>query len=194
MRGVDYQQDHGEDLYRRSLYTFWKRTAAPPVMMNFDAAGRESCVVREARTNTPLQALNLMNDVTFLEAARFRAAHDEGGRRGRCRAPSYGFRLALARAPQPKEMEILLDSLRFHRDRFATNPQDAEALLKQGDSPSDPTLNARELAAYASSREPDFEYRRNDHQGVDYGPSQITRRYFFIAVRPGSASRRWHRC
>ena len=71
MDDVSYNQGKGADLYRRSLYTFWKRTVAPPMMANFDSAMRESCVVRETRTNTPLQALNLMNDVTFLEAARF---------------------------------------------------------------------------------------------------------------------------
>src|SRR5207249_4638505 len=66
----DYVQDHGEGLYRRSMYTFWKRTVAPPAMMAFDAAGRETCIVRETRTNTPLHALVLMNNVTFVEAAR----------------------------------------------------------------------------------------------------------------------------
>src|SRR5262249_32753503 len=66
----DYVQDHGADLYRRSLYTYFKRTVAPPTMLTFDAAGREACVVRETRTNTPLQALALMNEVTFVEAAR----------------------------------------------------------------------------------------------------------------------------
>ena len=151
MQGLDYEQDHGENLYRRSLYTFWKRTSAPPEMMNFDAAGRESCVVRETRTDTPLQALNLMNDVTFLEAARFIGQRmlKEGGADDAARL-SLGFRLVLARAPSAKETEILLDSLRYHRDRFATHPGDAEALLKQGESPSDPALNARELASYAS--------------------------------------------
>ena len=71
MQDMHYIQSKGPDLYRRGLYTFWKRTIPPPMMMNFDSANREACVVRETRTNTPLQALNLMNDVTFVEAARF---------------------------------------------------------------------------------------------------------------------------
>jgi len=151
MQGLDYIQDHGESLYRRSMYTFWKRTSAPPEMMNFDAAGRESCVVRENRTNTPLQALNLMNDVTFLEAARFIGQRmlKEGGPDDAARL-RYGFWLLLARAPTPKEMEVLADSLRFHRDRFATRPEDAEEFLKQGESKTDAALNQRELASYAS--------------------------------------------
>ena len=151
MQDMDYTQDHGEALYRRSLYTFWKRTSAPPELMNFDAAGREACVVREIRTNTPLQALNLMNDVTYLEAARFIGQRmlREGGSTEADRL-RYGFRLVLARQPSEKEMAILLDSLRFHRDRFATDPAAAAELLKQGERKSDPSLDARELAAYAS--------------------------------------------
>jgi hypothetical protein len=133
------------------MYTFWKRTSAPPEMMNFDAAGRESCVVRDNRTNTPLQALNLMNDVTFLEAARFIGQRmlKEGGADDAARL-RYGFRLLLARAPSEKETSVLLDSLRFHRDKFATSPQDAEALLKQGESATDSALNPRELASYTA--------------------------------------------
>src|SRR5204863_7051197 len=68
--GKGYEPDKGDGLYRRSLYTYWKRTVAPPFMMNFDSPSRETCTVRETRTNTPLQALNLMNDETFLEASR----------------------------------------------------------------------------------------------------------------------------
>ena len=71
--GADFVQDHGENLYRRSLYTFWKRTIAPPSMMTFDASAREACCVRETRTNTPLQALALMNETAYVEAARLLA-------------------------------------------------------------------------------------------------------------------------
>ena len=102
--GEDYKPDHGEGLHRRSLYTFWKRTSPPPMMMNFDGAGRETCVVREIRTNTPLQSLNLMNDVTFLEAARGLALRmlREGGNTAEERI-AYGFRAghgASAQAPR----------------------------------------------------------------------------------------------
>ena len=101
--GDDYKPDHGDALHRRSLYTFWKRTAPPPMMMNFDAAGRETCVVRELRTNTPLQSLNLMNDVTFLEAARKMAERmmREGGSTPAERI-GYGFELATARRPEQR--------------------------------------------------------------------------------------------
>src|SRR5262249_55740791 len=97
----DYIQDHGPKLYPRSLYTYFKRTVAPPTMLTFDAAGRETCVVRESRTNTPLQALTLMNEVTFVEAARVLAerAIREGGRTPEERI-AHAFRLATARKPR----------------------------------------------------------------------------------------------
>ena len=99
--GEDYQQDTGEGLYRRSLYTFWKRTVPPPSMMNFDAAGREACTVRENRTNTPLQALDLMNDPAYVEASRVLAERmmREGGATPESRI-SFAFRLATARRPR----------------------------------------------------------------------------------------------
>jgi hypothetical protein len=151
MQDMEYKQSHGEDLYRRSLYTFWKRTIAPPMMVNFDAAMRESCVVRESRTNTPLQALNLMNDVTFLEAARFLGQRmmKEGGieRDSRLR---YGFRVATGRLPSAIEEEILRGSLQYHVDYFSQKPGMARAYLQHGESPADRALDPRELAAYAA--------------------------------------------
>ncbi|MGH9628090.1 MAG: DUF1553 domain-containing protein [Bryobacteraceae bacterium] len=151
MQDTEYVQSKGEDLYRRSLYTFWKRTVAPPMLANFDSAMRESCTVRESRTNTPLQALNLMNDVTFLEAARFIGQRmlKEGGADGASRL-RYGFRLVTARAPSEEEEQVLRDSLQYHLDYFAGKEADAKTFLSQGESPSDPALNPRDLAAYAS--------------------------------------------
>lgn len=149
MQDMYYVQGKGSDLYRRSLYTFWKRTVAPPMMVNFDAANREACVVRESRTNTPLQALNLMNDVTFLEAARFIGQRMmlEGGndRLG------WGFRLVTGRAAGAKEREVLESALRYHRDYFASgDSKRAEAFLKQGESPREEKLDVREHASYAA--------------------------------------------
>jgi hypothetical protein len=151
MQDMDYVQSRGPDLYRRGLYTFWKRTIAPPMMLNFDAANREACVVREHRTNTPLQALNLMNDVTFVEAARFigQRMMKEGGATPADRL-RYGFRLVLARPPSAAEEQVLLDNLRYHLDYFASDERRAQGILRVGDSPADPALAARELAAYAS--------------------------------------------
>lgn len=150
MQDMDYVQSHGPDLYRRSIYTFWKRTIAPPMMMNFDAAHRESCVVRESRTNTPLQALNLMNDVTFLEAARVigQRMMKEGGTDPAARL-RYGFRLITSRTPKPSEEQVLLGSYHYHLDRFS-DAKKAEAFLKEGEAPADPSLDTRELAAYGA--------------------------------------------
>jgi hypothetical protein len=147
--GDDYKPDHGDALHRRSLYTFWKRTAPPPMMMNFDAAGREICVVRELRTNTPLQSLNLMNDVTYLEAARKIAERmmtaggsDPAGR------ITYGFELATARKPTAREAEVLMENFRYNRDRYQSDPSAAAKYLNQGEAKRDESLDVRELAAY----------------------------------------------
>ena len=108
-----YVQDHGADLYRRSLYTFWKRTVPPPAMVTFDAPGRETCIVREARTNTPLQALDLLNDVTYVEAARGLAERmltKRGDDRPTARLAA-AFRAATGRRPPPEELAILLAGL-----------------------------------------------------------------------------------
>jgi hypothetical protein len=149
--GDDYHPDKGEGLHRRSLYTFWKRTSPPPMMMNFDAAGRETCVVRELRTNTPLQALNLMNDVTFLEAARGLALRmlREGGATPDERI-GYGFQLATARPPKPRESEIMHASFRYYLDTFQGDPAAAVKYLSQGEAARDDSRNPSELAAYAT--------------------------------------------
>ncbi|MDX2269913.1 MAG: DUF1553 domain-containing protein [Bryobacter sp.] len=149
MQNMYYVQDHGEDLYRRSLYMFWKRTIAPPMMVNFDASTREACVVRENRTNTPLQALNLMNDVTFLEAGRKIAERmlREGGNDDEARL-RYGFHLVLGRDPQAQEIEVLRRSLSYHRDYFASDQGRVEKFLSQGEAKIAAKAEPRELAAY----------------------------------------------
>ncbi|MBL8237309.1 MAG: DUF1553 domain-containing protein [Bryobacterales bacterium] len=151
MQDFDYVQAKGPDLYRRSLYTFWKRTAAPPMMMNFDASQREACMVRENRTNTPLQALNLMNDVTFLEAARFIGQRMmlEGGA-GREERLRHGFRIVTGRAPSEKELGVLRASLAYHLDYFASHAQEREEYLSHGDTEASKAVDRGELAAYAA--------------------------------------------
>jgi len=147
--GAGYRQDHGEALYRRSLYTFWKRASPPPMMASFDSAGREACTVRETRTNTPLQALELMNDVAFVEASRALAQ-----RMMKQASPEQnidlGFRLATARFPTPHERDILMNSYRYNLDRYQTHPEAALQLLGQGETPRDTTLNPAEIAAWTN--------------------------------------------
>ncbi len=147
--GGGYPQDHGDALYRRSLYTFWKRTIAPPSMVNFDSPSRESCTVRESRTNTPLQALNLMNDVTFLEAARKLAERmiREGGSTVDARL-GFAFRLVLSRNPSPKELTLLRAAYARDAERYRSAPADADKLLEQGEAPMPRKFPRPELAAW----------------------------------------------
>ncbi|MGH9672522.1 MAG: DUF1553 domain-containing protein, partial [Bryobacteraceae bacterium] len=147
--GRGYTQDKGEALWRRSLYTFWKRTVPPPMMMTFDSPSREVCTVTAMRTNTPLQALNLMNDVTFLEAARKLAERimTEGGAEFESRL-RRGMVLALLREPDAAEAA----TLRALHDRllafYRARPLDAEAYLTQGEAPRNPALDTGALAAW----------------------------------------------
>src|SRR5205085_10415669 len=102
-----FVQSHGKDLYRRTMYTFWKRTSPPPTLVTFDAPDRETCTVRRSRTNTPLQALVLLNDPTYVEASRklaermLREAYSEED------AIRLAFRLVLARQPETRELNVL---------------------------------------------------------------------------------------
>jgi hypothetical protein len=144
-----YPQDHGENLYRRTLYTFWKRTIPPPNMMIFDAAGREMCSVRHNHTNTPLQALTLLNDVPYVEAARklaervLQSASADADER-----LNYAFRLATARRPKPHELAILRAGLDRHLQQYRRDPAAAEKLLGVGEAPRNSQLAPSELAAY----------------------------------------------
>jgi hypothetical protein len=147
----EYVQDTGENLYRRSLYTYWKRTVAPPSMITFDAAARETCVVRETRTNTPLQALTLMNDVTFVEAARMLAQRvmSEDGSTAQDRL-TLAFRLVTGRSPRSAELDILLRGLGEYLAGFRANPDAARALVSAGEFPRNETLDICEQAAFAA--------------------------------------------
>jgi len=143
-----YEQGSGADLYRRSLYTYWRRTIPPPTMMSFNAAAREVCTVRNGRTNTPLQALTLMNNKLFVEAARFLAERmiREGGSARRSRL-AHGFRLVTGREPREREAAALA---RAHEDflkQFAGREDAARKLLSQGEAPRDPDFDVTDHAA-----------------------------------------------
>jgi mono/diheme cytochrome c family protein len=149
--GTVYRQDKGEGLYRRSMYTFWKRTCPPPGLNTFDAPEREVCTARRSRTNTPLQALVLMNDPTYLEAAR------KLGERVMLSVKTtpesrieFAFRLALSRKPIPAETELLLKLFQQRLSSFQQDLGAANALLSVGESPRDNSLPAPELAAWTS--------------------------------------------
>jgi hypothetical protein len=144
----NFKRDDGEALYRRSLYTFWKRTAPPPSLMAFDAPSREVCVARRARTNTPLQALVLMNDEQYVEASRRLAERllREGGATPQDQL-RFGFAVCTGRTPDDRELSILS---RIHSEQFAHfsgQVAEGEKLLSIGEAPRDQQLPVPELAA-----------------------------------------------
>jgi hypothetical protein len=145
-----YTQSHGKDLYRRTMYTFWKRTSPPPTLSTFDAPDREVCTVRRARTNTPLQALVLLNDPTYLESSRKLAERilTESGPTPEDRI-TFAFRLATARPPTGNEMQVLRQAYDRQSARYHDHPDLAEKLLKIGESPVSPNLDKPELAAWS---------------------------------------------
>ena len=121
-----YVQDKGDKLYRRSLYVYRKRTVPHPAMATFDAPSREFCQVKRARTNTPLQALELLNDITYVEAVSHLAQlmMAEGGRSPQERV-RYAFRRATSRSPNPAELQIILRGLDRYRQSFQAHPESA---------------------------------------------------------------------
>lgn len=143
-----FVQDHGEKLYRRSMYTYWKRTAPPPNMMAFDSPNREVCTVTRAGTTTPLQSLVTLNDIQFVECARNLAQdlleHSPNDSERIRRA----FRLCLTRDPRPEEVKIVLPMIAKELERYRANPQSAALLLSNGESPRDKALGSVEHAAW----------------------------------------------
>ncbi len=146
-----YQRGSGNDLYRRSLYTFWKRTVPSPMLKTLDAPEREFCTVERSRTNTPLQSLLLLNGPQFVEAARHlgRRMIVEGGASVDDRI-ALGFRLVTARPPDAAERAIFRQAYQSNLTKFQSDPAAAAKLLEVGDSPCDPSLDAAEYAAWTS--------------------------------------------
>jgi hypothetical protein len=145
----NYKHATDDGLYRRSLYTIWKRTAAPPNMLLFDVPSREACRVTRARTDTPLQALTLMNDETYVEAARVLAQRvlNEGGSTHETRL-SFAFETVLARKPSAEEMRILLASLEARVRKYQVDREAVRDLVLIGEARVDWSLDLAELAAY----------------------------------------------
>ena len=143
-----FVQDHGEKLYRRSMYTYWKRTAPPPNMMAFDTPNREVCTVARAGTTTPLQSLVTLNDVQFVECARNLAQDVLKHSTKDTERVRRAFRLCLARDPRPEEVKIVLPMITRELARYRANPQSAALVLSNGESPCDQALDPVEHAAW----------------------------------------------
>jgi hypothetical protein len=146
----EYTPDEGEGLYRRSLYTFWRRTTTPPNMMIFDATTRDVCATRRQTTNTPLQPLVTLNDPQFVEAARKLGERilKHGGPTDESRA-MWAYREATGKTPTSGQLAILLEIITGQRESFASKSSDADALLKVGESKPDPALDMIEAATFA---------------------------------------------
>jgi len=149
--GTKYVESTGDDLYRRSLYTFWKRTVPHPTLNVLDAPDREVCIVRRSATNTPLQALTLLNDPIFVEAARKFAERviAEGGQARESRL-NFAFRLATGRLPNERELHILENSLAKMSAAYQRDAAGARSLISVGASKSAAAVPPAELAAWTA--------------------------------------------
>jgi hypothetical protein len=143
----DWSASRGNDLYRRGVYTFWQRTFLHPTMLNFDAPAREECAVARINSNTPLQALDLLNDPTFVEAARVFGEHMLE-RRGTLESQvEWGFQQATGRRPDNDELKLLIELHRESLAHFKADPATASGFIKIGDSPVVKNLRPADLAA-----------------------------------------------
>jgi hypothetical protein len=143
-----YDQSTGEGLFRRSLYTYWKRQIPPPTMQLLDAPTRETCVLRRQRTNTPLQALALLNDVQFVEAARGLATRMLASGDSDAVRLDYGLNLVAARPATSRERGEVLKLLSAERAAFRASPERARLLVTVGQSPLSPDADSCEVAAW----------------------------------------------
>jgi hypothetical protein len=150
---TDYDQSSGSDLYRRSLYTYSKRTVTNPTMLVFDASTREACSVRSSRTNTPMQALTLMNDITFTEAARClaeRVLDNSTSKTTDTNRLQLAFLLVVSRLPTEAESTILLDNLKHQRSAFQKSPESAARLAAIGEAPRHAGLDDIDVASWTA--------------------------------------------
>ena len=145
-----YKRDNGDALYRRSIYTFLKRTAPAPFMANFDAPNREQSCARRERSNTPLQALQLMNDVQYFEAARGLATRMMQATPITADRVTFAYRALLSRPPTHDESTMVEALYNQTLERYQASPADAKAVIGFGDSPAQKDLDATELAAWSA--------------------------------------------
>lgn len=146
-RNLNYFQQHGDSLYRRSMYTIWKRASPPPMMLNFDSPDRSLCVVRRQKTATPLQALVTMNDPQFVEAGRVLAEKSMKAKNSMEERIQLIFKSTISRDARPTEMKVLHDLFQEELKSFQSQPTDAEKLLAVGEYPSNKNIDRIELAA-----------------------------------------------
>jgi hypothetical protein len=144
----NYKADAGEGLYRRSVYTIWKRTAAPPSMLMFDSSSREVCTVKRSRSNTPTQALSLLNEITYVEAARKlgeSALRQPGDADARL---AWAFRRVTGREAKGSELKVLREGLDRRLKKYAGDADAARKLISNGATPAPQDLPADQLAAW----------------------------------------------
>jgi hypothetical protein len=144
----DYKQDAGDALYRRSMYTFWKRAAPPASMDVFNAPNRETCTMVRERTNTPLQALGTRNDPQYIEAARHLAAHAIDSCEDADQRIGFLAERLLARSLKPEEVAIVRDSLQTFEQHYSADANDAKKLVAVGESKNDSKAPVPQLAAW----------------------------------------------